>query len=83
MLRKDVVAAVNDGRFTIYAVKTIDEGIEILTGIPAGEIQADGGYTEGTINFLVDRKLKELAESIKDFGGGEEAPKRPGKCQSC
>ena len=83
MLRKDVVAAVKDGRFAIYAVRTIDEGIEILTGKPAGELQADGGYPEGSINFLVDRKLNELAESIKDYPGGEEAPSRSGKCRSC
>ena len=83
MLRKDVVAAVEEGRFKIYAVNNIDEGIEILTGRPAGELQSNGGYPEGSINFLVDQKLKELAEDIKDFAGGQEAPNRPGKCQTC
>ena len=83
MLRKDVVAAVQEGRFTIYAVETIDEGIEILTGRPAGDLQPDGNYPEGSINFLVDQKLQELAEGIKDFAGGQEAPNRPGKCQTC
>jgi len=73
MLRKDVVEAVQAGRFRIYAVGTIDEGIEILTGKPAGAPQADGKYPEGTINFLVDRKLKELAEGIQKFGGDKEA----------
>jgi predicted ATP-dependent protease len=78
MLRKDVVAAVNENKFRIYAVKTIDEGIEILTAKPAGAKQPDGAYPEGTINFLVDQKLKELAENIKKFseGGGEEDRKK-------
>ena len=68
MLRKDVVEAVREGRFRIYAVGTIDEGIEILTGKPAGTQQADGSYPEGTINFLVERKLTELAKGIQKFG---------------
>jgi ATP-dependent Lon protease len=70
MLRKDVVEAVKEGKFNIYSVSNIDEGIEILTGKEAGAFQADGTYPEETINFLVDRKLKELAEGIKEFGGG-------------
>jgi predicted ATP-dependent protease len=82
MLRKDVVAAVKEGRFTIYGVKNIDEGIEILTGRPAGELQADESYPEKTINFLVDQKLKELAEGIKDFPDGQESKSRSGKCNS-
>ena len=82
MLRKDVVTAVKEGRFTIYRVKNIDEGIEILSGRPAGELQADGGYPEKTINFLVDQKLKELAEGIKDFPDGQESKSRSGKCNS-
>jgi predicted ATP-dependent protease len=70
MLRKDVVEAVNGGKFIVYAVKNIDEGIELLTGKEAGALQPDGAYPVETINFLVDRKLKELAEGIKEFGGG-------------
>ena len=79
MLRKDVVAAVKAGRFTIYAARNIDEGIAILTGRPAGELQADGSYPEKTINFLVDQKLKELAETIKDFPNGQESKSRSDK----
>lgn len=67
MLREDVVDAVKQGKFHIYSVKTIDEGIEILTGVPAGERQADGSYPEGTINFLVNKKLAEFAESMKGY----------------
>jgi lon-related putative ATP-dependent protease len=83
MLRKDVLAAVKEDRFAVYAVRNIDEGIEILTGRPAGKLQADGSYPEKTINFLVDQKLEELAQGIKDFPGGEEIRSRSDKCKSC
>jgi ATP-dependent Lon protease len=78
MLRKDVITAVQEGRFRIFAVKTIDEGIEILTGKEAGQKGPDGTYPEGSINYLVDRKLCELAEGIKQFGnaGGAEAKQK-------
>jgi lon-related putative ATP-dependent protease len=72
MLRKDVVEAAQAGRFSIYAVATIDEGIAILTGKTAGAKQADGKYPEGSINDLVDRKLIELAEGIRKFGADKE-----------
>ena len=68
MLRKDVVEAVKKGRFHVYPVKTIDEGIEILTGKKAGERKKDGSFAKGTINYLVDEKLRELAEGLKNFG---------------
>ncbi len=76
MLRKDVVEAVEKGTFHIHAVRTIDQGIEILTGRKAGEKKADGTYPKGTINELVDRKLKELAEGLKSFGEKEEKENR-------
>jgi lon-related putative ATP-dependent protease len=72
MLRKDVVGAVRQGKFHIYAVRSIDEGIEILTDKKAGEKQSNGTYPEGTINYLVNEKLKELAEGLKKFGEKEE-----------
>jgi lon-related putative ATP-dependent protease len=78
MLRKDVVEAVKKGQFRIYPVKTIDQGIEILTGKEAGERKADGSYPEGTINYLVDQKLKELAEGLKSFAEKEEEEKKEG-----
>ncbi|MFB0565850.1 MAG: Lon protease family protein [Candidatus Aminicenantaceae bacterium] len=67
MLRKDVVQAVEQGNFHIYPVKTIDEGIEILTGIKAGERKKDGMFEEDTVNCLVDQELKRLAKSWKEF----------------
>jgi predicted ATP-dependent protease len=80
MLRKDVVEAVKEGKFRIYPVKTIDQGIEILTGIEAGERLDDGHFQEGTVNDLVDKKLRELGTKIKEFeGGGEEGAKEEEK----
>ena len=67
MLRDDVVGAVKDGTFHIYEAKSIDQGIEILTGVPAGERNKDGSYPGGTVNQLVDRRLQELASSLKGF----------------
>jgi len=72
MIRKDVVKAVKEGKFNIYTVKSIDEGIEILTDKKAGEKQSDGTFPKGTINYLVNEKLKELAEGLKKFGEEEE-----------
>ena len=50
MLRRDVVQAVEEGKFQIFAVNSIDQGIEILTGVQAGERDEEGSYPEGTIN---------------------------------
>ncbi len=72
MLRKDVISAVEKREFHIYPVKTIDQGIEILTGKKAGAVKPDGTFPKGTVNYMVDRKLQELAEEIKRFGEEEE-----------
>ena len=53
MLREDVVEAIREGKFNVYAVKTIDEGLEILIGTPAGGVDANGEYSEGTVNHLI------------------------------
>jgi ATP-dependent Lon protease len=74
VLREDVVKAVQDGQFHIYSVKTIDEGIEILTGVPTGDKRTDGSFPEDTVDFFVDRRLKELARGAKEhFGQMPEA----------
>ena len=72
MLRKDVVQAVKEGKFRVYPVKTIDQGIEILTGVEGGERLEDGRFKEGSVNDLVDKKLRDLGTKIKEFEGGEE-----------
>jgi len=68
MLRKDVVEETRKGKFHLYAVNTIDQGIEILSGITAGEKGPDGIYPVETVNYLVDRNLCRLAEGLKKFG---------------
>ena len=67
MLRKEVIDSVSEGKFHIYPVETIDEGIAILTGVEAGERQKDGTFPEGTVNNLVDQELQRLAKSWKTF----------------
>ncbi len=62
MLRQDIVAAAAAGQFHIYPITTIDEGIEILTDVPAGEVDAKGAYPQDTINFLVEQRLQAFAE---------------------
>lgn len=71
VLKDEVIKAVEAGQFHIWAVSTIDEGIEVLTGVEAGEL-SNGTYPEGTINFLVDNKLREMAEAIINFGKNDD-----------
>ncbi len=68
MLNDEVTQAIHDGTFHLWAVKTINEGLEVLTGLPAGEADAEGNYPEGTVNFLVSRHLDELADRLRRFG---------------
>jgi lon-related putative ATP-dependent protease len=65
MLRKDVVEACRTGDFAVYGVESIDQGLEILTGVPAGEPDRDGVYPEGTINRLVADRLETFAEKAR------------------
>jgi len=77
MLEDEVVEAVREGTFRIWSVENVDQGIEILTGVPAGERLPDGNYPEGSVNFLVDRKLLEMVENLKKFAvtAGKETQK--------
>jgi lon-related putative ATP-dependent protease len=68
MLRRDVVDAVRTGKFHIYPVSKIDEGIELLTGVAAGERQTDGKFAKGTVNRRVEDRLTVLAEQRRRFG---------------
>jgi lon-related putative ATP-dependent protease len=63
MLRQDVVEAVRKGQFRIYAVETIDQGIEILTGVPAGERDDTAKFPPGSVNARVEARLIEMAET--------------------
>jgi len=67
MLREEVVEAIQAGKFHLYPVETIDQGIEILTGVKAGARGPDGNFEEGTVNYLVDKRLRELAEGLRGF----------------
>jgi lon-related putative ATP-dependent protease len=75
MLKNEVVDAVKQGKFHIYPIQTIDQGIDILTGVKAGEKKPDGAYPEGTVNFLVDKQLNQYAQNLKSFVGPEEGKK--------
>ena len=68
MLREDVVAAARAGQFHIHGVQTIDQGIELLTGVAAGVPDARGGYPPGTINALVEARLQAFAAARKASG---------------
>lgn len=65
-LNDDVIKAVKDGLFHIYAIKTVDEGIELLTGVPAGKKNKNGEYPAGTVNYLVNEKLKKYAKAATE-----------------
>ncbi len=65
-LSDEVITAVKEGKFHIYTVSTIDEGIEILTGVPAGKKNASGKFPAGTINYLAYEKLKKYYENGKE-----------------
>lgn len=67
MLKDDVVSAVKEGKFHIYAVSSIDEGIELLTGKKAGERKPDGSYPKDTVNWAVRSKILEFAQKAKEF----------------
>jgi ATP-dependent Lon protease len=70
MLNKEVIEAVKEGKFQIYPVHTIDQGIEILTGIEAGRREKDGSYQQGTMNDRVNKKLEEYADNWKQYQMG-------------
>jgi lon-related putative ATP-dependent protease len=69
MLRPEVVAAVKEDRFHVYSVATIDEGIEVLTGRPAGQPDGEGRFPAGSINALVEDTLLAYARARRRFGG--------------
>jgi lon-related putative ATP-dependent protease len=72
MLRPDVVEAIGAGRFHVYPVTHIDQGLELLTGVPAGSID-----TAGTVHALVDTRLKQLAQDIMTFAEAGRNGARP------
>jgi predicted ATP-dependent protease len=75
MLRQEVIDAVEAGSFHIYAVNTVDEGIAILSGVEVGE-KKDGAYPEGSINYLVDKHLREMAATLRQYNVPREEKKK-------
>jgi len=67
MLREELINAVRDGKFHIYAISDIDEGIELLMGIPVGEKDKMGKWPENSINQRVDTRLQDFADTMKAF----------------
>ncbi|MBD3370943.1 AAA family ATPase [Candidatus Fermentibacteria bacterium] len=63
----EVLDAVKEGKFHVYSIATIDEGIGLLTEKPAGDLLPDGSYPTDTVNGLVDRRLRHMAETLKSF----------------
>jgi lon-related putative ATP-dependent protease len=80
MLRRDVVESAAAGKFHIYAVETVDQALELLTGVEVGAPDADGKLPEGSLNQRVAQRVKHLAELRRKFakkpgpgaGGGHE-----------
>ncbi len=77
MLHRRVIDAVEAKKFRIYPVQTIDQGIEILSGMPAGQRNAAGSFPEGTFNHAVEARLFEMAEQRRIFGRSPKTDDEP------
>jgi lon-related putative ATP-dependent protease len=87
MLDKEVVEAVKEGKFHVWAVGHADEALELLTGLPAGKRLEDGTWEPDTVNFKVDQKLRQLMELARELMKTEEEKKSstppPPSCPAC
>jgi len=82
MVREDVLEAAKNGRFRVYAVSSLDEALELLTGIPAGEKQPDGSYPPDSVNGRVQARLREMAEHMRRSGLERAGPAIPASAAS-
>jgi len=73
MLRRDIVEAAEQGRFRIHAIRTVDEGMALLTGLEPGERVESGGFPEGSLNARIEARLRFLAEESRRFGRPQPA----------
>ena len=71
MLRPDVIEAVEAGKFKVQAYNNVDEAIALLTGSKAGERGEDGSYPADSVNFLVDQRLREMADTLRKFSADD------------
>ncbi|HET9952057.1 MAG TPA: ATP-binding protein [Candidatus Eisenbacteria bacterium] len=76
-LRRDVVEAVEAGRFSVYAVSRVEEAVQLLTGVPAGERDAEGAYPAESVFGRAGRRLEEMAEAMAEWGEGDEKEEAP------
>ena len=76
MLREEVVQAVSQGKFHIYAVSAVDEGIEVLTGVPAGTLKKDGTYPKGSVNYLVEKRLLDMSKKAREYSRSLDGDQR-------
>jgi predicted ATP-dependent protease len=84
MLREEVVQAVAEERFAVYAVSTVDEALELLAGVPAGKRDAQGGYPEGSLNQRVEARLLEFSKLRQAFTKeASQALEETGKNSAC
>jgi len=79
MLKEEIVDATRLRKFHIYPVKSIDEGIEILTGVKAGKRKPDGAFEKDTVNYRVDKRLKEMAKKLSEYPESKEGKKKKRK----
>jgi lon-related putative ATP-dependent protease len=77
MLPETVIAAAAQGKFHLYAIAHIDEGLKLLTGVPVGEKDGEGKYPEGTLHHKVDQRLRELNKEKKDNKADEKKDDKP------
>ncbi|MCJ7596011.1 MAG: ATP-dependent protease, partial [Desulfobacterales bacterium] len=78
MLKQDVIDSVREGKFHVWPISTVEEGIEIMGGMEAGTLQPDGTYPEGTLFRKVDERLLEIAEIVRRFVKEEDGTGKPG-----
>ncbi|MDO8958811.1 MAG: S16 family serine protease, partial [Rhodocyclaceae bacterium] len=76
MLRQEVVEAVRQGRFHVWPVNNIDEAMELLTGLPAGEPDTKGEIPAGSVNYQVAMQLAELAQMHQDYAGPQQTTRQ-------
>ena len=76
MLKDEVVDAIREGKFHVYPVRTIDEGMEVLTGVKAGRLLENGTFDPDSIHDRAQKRLLSLAEKLRDFSKGEEKPEQ-------
>ncbi len=79
MLKEEVIEAAREGKFTIYPIDMVDEGLAILTGKEVGELSPDGTYAKDTVNCLVMERLKKLATNYKTFARPKSAASKKTK----